>query len=218
MNRYGKLLEIISQEKPGVILETGTWNGKNAIRMCEAALEHRPSVTYYGFDLWLSGNDATDAKELNVKARASHGFVRANMEGFADQQAGRGKLFSYRLFEGDTKESMPGFIDWFRRYSPPDDPFQPVDLAFIDGGHSLETIRADLSNVMQVMRPGGLIVCDDWYDGVPDNFIEKWGCNIPLRELGRTYVLVDGSDPLTNGTSNRLGTVHLALVRVPVED
>jgi predicted O-methyltransferase YrrM len=45
---------------------------------------------------------------------------------------------------------------------------QGVDFAFIDGDHSEEGCYQDLTGVMWIMRPGGLIVVDDYMSGLPN--------------------------------------------------
>ena len=39
-----------------------------------------------------------------------------------------------------------------------------IDFAFIDGGHSYETARNDLSYVVQNIKKGATILCDDYKD------------------------------------------------------
>ena len=36
------------------------------------------------------------------------------------------------------------------------------DYVFLDGGHKYETVKNDLVNLLQVIKNGGTIVCDDY--------------------------------------------------------
>lgn len=53
-----------------------------------------------------------------------------------------------------------------------------VDLAFIDGAHSYEYVRNDTEKVLRLMRPGGVIIWDDYADLFP-------GVVRYLNEIGR---------------------------------
>jgi predicted O-methyltransferase YrrM len=220
MNRYMKLLDLIKQEKPSVIVEIGTWNGDNAVRMlttAAAALQntHKAHLAYIGFDLFEEGTAEQDRYENNAKQRVMHRSVEEKLERLADQLSapvkGNGVATLIRLVSGNTRETLPimaGIIP---------QEFGPVDFAFVDGGHSLETILQDMRNLWPLMRPGGLIVNDDFYRGVNNEYLNKWGCNQPLQWLGEPWAgkatVLPGNDPLRDG-----GTVHLALLRVPHEN
>jgi len=86
--------------------------------------------------------------------------------------------FSYALRKGDTREILTNgemSITDGRIAIPPN-----VDLAFIDGGHSIETIRNDY----EAVKGAKVVVLDDFYvpqDDEPD--ITKFGCNALLSEL-----------------------------------
>ena len=53
-SRYTYLTELIKENNCKVILETGTWKGKNSVKMIQEALNHsdKKDVRYYGFDVW----------------------------------------------------------------------------------------------------------------------------------------------------------------------
>ena len=52
-------------------------------------------------------------------------------------------------------------------------PLQCFDFAFIDGGHSVETIKNDYEWVSENIDKGGMIIIDDYYD--PE--VKGFGCN-----------------------------------------
>lgn len=43
-----------------------------------------------------------------------------------------------------------------------------MDLVFVDGGHTQEVIASDTGNALKMVRPGGVIVWDDYGDYFPD--------------------------------------------------
>ena len=65
--RYQQVSRIIGLVKPATIVEIGTWNGDHACIMAAAALKHRATVHYTGYDLF----DAANAERLGDLARAA---------------------------------------------------------------------------------------------------------------------------------------------------
>lgn len=173
MSRYSQLLAVIDHVKPKCIIEVGTWNGFRAIAMATAALKHGP-VSYIGFDLFEDGTPEDDARELNVKAHINVNDVRKRLTDFANANPG----FSFDLHKGDTRKTLPGF-----KMANPE-----VTFVFLDGGHSVETIKSDY----EALKDAKWIAFDDFYDkderGLgPD--ITKFGCNSLIENLNDVMVL-----------------------------
>lgn len=179
--RYSRILELVAFHKPRCIVEVGTWNGLRAIEMATEALKHQPRVHYIGFDLFEDGNDEIDKVELNVKARSTLAEVKERLDRFAAQNPG----FSYALHKGNTRQLFKD-IEFT----------SDVDLAFIDGGHSVETIRNDY----EALKAAKVIVFDDYYSPddqgrMPD--ITKYGCNKVVENIER--LIVPDKDPVKDG-------------------
>lgn len=184
--RYGQLLAIIEQIKPKTIVEVGTWNGLRAIQMASIALKHHKDVHYIGYDLFEDATAETDAEELNVKKHYTVAEVSERLAAFAKENPG----FTFELVKGNTRETLKGAAK--------------ADLAFLDGGHSVETIKSDLEN----LSGSKVIVLDDWYDKdeqgkCPD--LEKYGCNKVLE--GREFVVLGHADRVKDG-----GLVRFAVI------
>ncbi len=176
--RYGQLIEIVKQLQPKRILEVGTWNGNRALEMHAVA----PNAEYVGFDLFELATDETDAVEKNVKPHHNVNDVVALLT-----EAG----IEHKLYNGDTKETLRQYRSWNGDES--------ADFIFIDGGHSYETIKSDLDNALAIIKPGGTIVLDDWYEDMPEDDLENFGCNRPLNECGRDYEVLPIADPVKGG-------------------
>lgn len=168
MNRYFTLLEIVRDIKPKHIVEIGTWNGKRACEFMAVS-----NAYYTGFDLFEEASKDTDAKELNVKPHQEMVEIAKRIE-----MAG---LNRFALHRGNTRETLPKWIE--------SDEFEPFDFAFIDGGHSVETINSDYKHIRENISPGGTIILDDHY--TPEN--EGFGCNHIEGEL------LEPSDSYTEG-------------------
>lgn len=167
--RYDKLIELAASKKPDVLVEIGTHRGLRA-KLLKAHCKQ-----YYGFDFWESGNDETDRRESNGKGRST----KAQAE-----QALAGSRFE--LIAGDTRITLPEF---YKRGIK-------IDFAWIDGGHSVETIRSDWNWISKMLNPGAVVIFDDWYAPERDGF----GCNSIVA--GIKHELLDGD--LINGTTIRL--------------
>ena len=182
MNRYRQISTILSIERPKSILEVGTWNGYRAIEMMTAA----KGEVYYGFDLFELGTKELDKVEFNAKPRQNIERVMNTLEG----------RFLFWLFPGNSQKTLPKFLQEHGANS--------VDFAYIDGGHSVETIESDWRNISQIVKPNGLIIFDDYYTDGPD--IEKVGCNKTVEHL--THEIFPVADPVVGG-----GKVQLVSVR-----
>lgn len=186
MTRYDALLNLIALIQPKTILEVGTWNGNNAARMTLEAKKYHPQITYIGFDLFETATEETDAVEFNVKKHSNLEQVKQKLELVGA---------SVHLNIGDTKETLREFMasnDW------------PIDFAYIDGGHSLETIESDYNNLKHVP----FLVLDDYYEPdaegkCPD--ITKYGCNqLVSRITDKKIILLPHADQVRDGGYTRL--------------
>lgn len=156
-NRYEQILRIFTIYKPSSILEIGTFDGTRAIEMATEALKHKPAVHYIGFDVFDGGTPELDEQEHNAKGNVPYGFVASKLSTFQRDNP----TFTYELIKGNTRETLPAY-KWEK----------DIDFAFIDGGHSVETIRSDFENIKDHVK---MIIFDDFYSQGID--IEKYGCN-----------------------------------------
>jgi len=153
MSRYVRLIAEVRRLQPKTILEIGTWNGERALQMLQAS----PGARYFGFDLFEAADKKTDAEEKNVKPHYSVDAVRARLTGY-----------NAALYKGNTRETLKDFKE-------------PIDFAWIDGGHSVETIRSDWENVQRLLLPGAAVFFDDYYTGNID--VSQYGCNSVVEGL-----------------------------------
>lgn len=168
--RYVQLLDAVREAAPKSIVEVGTWNGERAQQMLNLA----PSgCKYYGFDLFEEATKATDAAEMNVKP---HYFIDAVYD--------RLSSWDVQLFKGNTRETLK----WFK-------PETKIDFVWLDGGHSVETIRSDWENLKPHLSDNAWVFFDDYYTGPIDT--SKFGCNLIVADM-KHEVLPD-RDHVTGG-------------------
>lgn len=154
-------------KQPQAILEIGTWNGRRAKNLLTIC----PTAKYYGFDLFEDATAETDRAEFNVKP---HNALEGVKRLLSD--------FDVTLFKGNTRETLATFNE-------------PVDFVWLDGGHSIETIRSDWENVKRCLAPDAWVFFDDYYTGPIDT--ETMGCNLIVRDL--EHIVLPSKDPVSGG-------------------
>lgn len=176
--RYEQLLSFVREAKPKAIVEIGTWNGDRAQQMLNIAPD---GCRYYGFDLFEEATVQTDREEMNVKPHY-----------FLDNVYQKLSSWNVQLFKGNTRETLK----WFR-------PEVKIDFVWLDGGHSVETIRSDWESLKPHLAENAYVFFDDYYTGPIDT--SKFGCNEIVKDL-RHEVLPD-MDRVSGGG-------HVQMVRV----
>lgn len=165
MMRYDQLRDLIDKAKPRTILEIGTHNAVRACMMCVQALQHRGYVHYTGYDLFEDATAETNKTEMNGKGPGSLMLVKEKLASLHRVHPG----FAYRLVKGNTRDTLHGRT-------------VIADFVFIDGGHSVETIRGDY----EAVKSSKVIVFDDYYLNGANT--SKFGCNEVIKELPHTIL------------------------------
>jgi len=194
--RYKQLADIVKFYKPKTIVETGTWNGGRAIEMALAAFQSHDKVHYLGFDLFEEATEELDKYEMNSKPHNTVDAVRNRLDEFAAKMAEKGKKFTFKLHKGDSKKTLARCKA-----------IKKADFAYIDGGHSYETVKADYENLKHVP----ILVFDDFFSKDPAGNLpheDNLGVNKLMKEI-EAYgkVVLPSSDPVLGG-----GVTHLCFV------
>ena len=176
--RYTQINKIIGIVRPTTIVEVGTWSGHRAISMAQTALQHQSKVEYFGFDLFEDSTTEDDAREKNVKHHYTINQVARLLEEYSQRNPG----FSAKLIKGDTRKILPDMN---------------VDFAYIDGGHSVETIQSDYEH----LKNSKVILFDDYYEGEEIN-TGKYGCNSIVKEI--PHLILPIADSVTGGGTTKL--------------
>ena len=132
---HSYLNDFIKENRCRKVMEIGVYNGENALSMVKSAAQFSPSnrVEYYGFDFfYYYSRDAIGKKLKKTGCR-------------------------YKLFEGDTLETLPKNIN----------SLPLMDLIFIDGGKSYTVAKSDWEYSRTLMHNAtGLFVHNIGYQGV----------------------------------------------------
>ena len=156
--RYDCLLEVIDELQPDSILEVGTWIGQHACEMIQRARKHRERVCYYGFDLFAQAPAYEHPKRWIV----NESVIRQRL----DDTGAR-----IWLIKGDTRQTL-------RQANIP-----PVDLIFIDGGHSLETVENDWRHTQQFAHSKTVWILDDYWPAHLDCGCRSLVDSLPLERV-----------------------------------
>ena len=177
--RYEQLLTLIALYKPKTIVEIGTNHGDRGLAMSAEALRHRKQVTYSGYDVFETKDEAFHEAAFNAKSFFAKSVVQARFDALKAKEVG----FRYKLHKGMISETLHN---------------KPVvaDFVFIDGDHRCEAIRNDYESV----KGSKVIVFDDYYtgdgDAMPDT--RAIGCNAIVDDMKDAMILpaVDCFPPL----------------------
>ena len=150
--RYDQIEPILKAKKPRISVEIGVHKAKRG-----GFIAHNSGM-YYGFDLWEEGDAELDKKEYNGKGRSTRKEAESRLSGS-----------KFELIQGNTLVTLPEFV---KRGIL-------VDFAFVDGGHSVETIASDWKYLSQILAPGAVVIFDDYY--TPEN--DLFGCNKVVNGL-----------------------------------
>jgi hypothetical protein len=177
--------EYISKLRPVRIAEVGVWKGRCALNMVRYCRELELQAEIICIDTWLGSkehwlrrDDPNFYDSLNIK----HGlpqiywtFVRNVLEANAQDFI--------------TPMPMPSEAAFhvLREFNV------SLDMVHIDAAHEYDAVSADLRRYWSLLRPGGVLIGDDYVPGWPqvrraaDEFASA--VNREIRVEGRKYVI-----------------------------
>lgn len=187
--RYRHLVETIDRHRCRRIMEIGTWNGWHAEDMIRAATKYWPpwQVEYYGFDMFEEIDAAKIATEISKRPPPQKTVeARLNSTGARVQ-----------LWKGDTTRTLPEVTPRLPK----------MDLIFIDGGHSYDTVSSDWEHCRRLMHEETVVLLDDYW-GQADA-----GTDRVVSEIDRKRYHVDVLDP-EDTFVKEWGVLRVRFVRV----
>ena len=155
------LLEQIEKYKPKNFLEVGVFQGVTSRNICEKLnLINNGNFFFYGIDIFEDTNNSIDNKEMTIK----HNKLSNPLKHLIFNIILKKDLFSIE----SVYEFLNKFKDNIHLYKGFSDTQLPkvdlskIDMIFLDGGHSYETVSSDLSLILKEIKKGKIIICDDY--------------------------------------------------------
>ncbi len=155
------LLNQIENYKPKNFLEVGVFQGVTSRNVCEKLnIINSGNFTFHGIDIFEESNSSIDNKEMTVK----HNKLSNPFKHLLFNIILKKDLFSIESiykFLSKFKDNVylyKGFSDT----ELPKVDLESIDMIFLDGGHSYDTVSSDLSLILKKIKKGKVIICDDY--------------------------------------------------------
>lgn len=168
---YGLVLQLSASGHPLVVLDIGTARGFSAMAAARAMLDANREGRVYSVDI-------IDHHE----SRIWHVDKQEADEPLSGIEMSRSEIWE-RWFPDESDRVVPindssseVLKDW--RYGP-------IDLAFIDGSHTYDSVKRELSSLDPTMRREGVIVLDDYHSGMSAARIRSRPINLMAWALGK---------------------------------
>ena len=145
------LLEQIEKYKPTNFLEVGVFQGVTSRNICEKLnLINDGNFLFHGIDIFEDTNSSIDNKEMTIK----HNKLSNPLKHLIFNIILKKDLFSIE----SVYEFLNKFKDNIHLYKGFSDSQLPkvdlskIDMIFLDGGHSYETVSSDLSLILKEIK------------------------------------------------------------------
>ena len=192
INSANILLNQIELYKPKNFLEVGVFQGVTSRNVCEKLnIIHGGHFSFYGIDIFEETNLNIDNKEMTLK----HNKISNPFKHLLFNIILKKDLFSIEsIYKFLNKFKNKVFL--YKGFSNTEllkIDLSLIDMIFLDGGHSYETVSSDLSIILKKIKKGKIIICDD-YDqttyGVKKAVDELKGKVSEIKELNKRLVRI----------------------------
>ena len=155
------LLNEIDNYKPKNFLEVGVFQGVTSRNVCEKLnINNNGNFSFHGIDIFEDSNINVDNKEMTHKhSKLSNPFKHLLFNIILKKN-----LFSIKSiykFLNKFKDNVHLYKGYSNTELPKID-LSKIDMIFLDGGHSYETVSSDLSLILKEIKKGKVIICDDY--------------------------------------------------------
>ena len=155
------LLDQIETYKPKNFLEVGVFQGVTSRNVCEKLYEiNKDDFSFYGIDIFEDTNTNIDNLELTTK----HNKISNPFKHFIFNVILKKNLFSVNSIYDFLKKFKNNIYlkKGFSEVELLKIEMSKIDMIFLDGGHSYETVKNDLSIILKNIKKNKIIICDDY--------------------------------------------------------
>ena len=155
------LLREIEIYKPKNFLEVGVFQGVTSKNVCEKLYEiHKENFLFHGIDVFEDTDANFDSHEMTTKHnRLSNPFKHLIFNIILKKN-----LFSIESIYSFLKK-FKNNVHLYKGFSDTEllkIDMSKIDMIFLDGGHSYETVKNDLSLILKAINKSKIIICDDY--------------------------------------------------------
>jgi predicted O-methyltransferase YrrM len=144
--------ELIDALRPSLVIEVGTWKGASLLEMARAAMARGLKTQFICVDTWLGSNPELWLQEpLRAALKLEDGYPKLFLT-FLRNLKDAGLL--ERVFPMPMTSATAAQI--LRHWQI------KADLVYVDAGHSELEVTHDLEAYSRLLRPGGVLLGDDF--------------------------------------------------------
>ena len=155
------LLDQVEFYKPKNFLEVGVFQGVTSRNICEKLnIINDGKFSFHGIDIFEDSNNTVDKKEMTTKHnKLSNPFKHLLFNIILKKDLfSINSIYEFLKRYKDNIHLHKGFSD--TELLKVD--LSTIDMIFLDGGHSYETVSSDLSLILKKIKKGKVIICDDY--------------------------------------------------------
>lgn len=189
--RVQQLFEQVRNNKAKNILEIGVFGGGTALSMIKIAqtFYKAEDINYYGFDLFEDLTEEQYKMEISRRPPTEDEVKTKLLKTGAN----------INIYKGNTLQSLPA--TW--------ESLPKMDVIYIDGGHSVETIDNDWKYTSKLMGPNTVVIFDDYWPNRIDG-----GCKPLIDSLNRDIYKVEILPVVDRFTNPDFGKLEIQYAKV----
>jgi hypothetical protein len=162
--------------------EIGVWMGNTSTQFLQRGLKKLYMVDSYSVKPYKENTEMSYQEWIAKYQPITGEFSEAGIEKYYEKVYSQIKNRFENLKEVEICRMLSD--EWFKKYSDVE-----LDWIYIDGDHSYEGCLRDLENALKIVKPGGLILGDDY--GWPNAAWSKVGVTKAVNEFRNTHKLTE---------------------------
>mgnify|MGYP001175757008 FL=1 len=157
-------------EKDTIGAEIGVWLGNTSKQFLQKGIKKLYMIDAYSVEPYKNNSEMSYQEYLAKYQHVTGEFAEAGFMRYYDRVYHTVKE-DFKLVE-EAELCRTTSTNWFEEFLAAKGHGNPemLDWIYVDGDHSFEGCYSDLENALKVVKPGGLIIGDDYY--WPNS---KWG-------------------------------------------
>lgn len=154
-SQHPYLTETITQLRPSVIVEIGVWKGGSTITMASALRALQQDGVVLSVDTWLGAWDHWTNDEWFPHLAWDHGYPQIQ------------RIFMSNVLAAGLQDYvLPLPLDSLNAAQVLKHFAIRPDVIHLDGAHDFDAVLADLKVWWPLLRPGGVLIGDDYYEAL----------------------------------------------------